>query len=366
MKKVTNGTFTGAASYLDDAYIEEAAESRMNAEIKNEKNKARILPRRARRWLIPAVAALLIAAILIPTLIVMNRAPEPTAPAQNGAEGQAPEDEPQNDPAALPTEQTEPTEPTAEDPATETESTTEVRPVWIPKTNGQSGQFLSVTYDTPALRNEYLVVKITGITNETKELFIIDPTYRQKHGDGLTKFTRLDYEPLYCHGSFYHAGQNIALSQFAYDYMLPLYYPTADLKSIKEGDVVIFGVYLRCRSNKTDDFKEYDFFAKCVPDASKDWNDFKSVVTNDKLDFSSDPDSKLWNFYDKALDYIQSIIDEGYDAVNKDLTARIPTARLYNGCTVEEFIEICEWYKDFLEVLEEIRIKNSTGVIYVF
>ena len=78
--------FERALGSLDDSLIGEIAEKDRKM-IKKERKPARILRRRV--WLIPAVALLLVAAILIPTLVVMNQKPEePAAEGEDRGPGQ--------------------------------------------------------------------------------------------------------------------------------------------------------------------------------------------------------------------------------------------------------------------------------------
>ena len=320
---------------------------------------------RARRWLIPAVAALLIAAILVPTLIVMNRAPEPTAPAQNGAAGQAPEDEPQNDPAALPTEQTEPI---ASDPATVTSTNEETaaRPIWKPKKN-TSGMWPDMILATTELEvYPFVLITITGITDTTKESFVDDKQYweyakQYQANHSYENYTKVEYETVYCLGSLPYENNRIAVSDLIVKNHTDIYFSTKVLgKEIKVGDTVF------CSVGGFDSYPE--LYAKCVPNASKKWNDYR-IVTDGKL-YLLDENYKTcvygWNVYDISIDQIQEKIDSGYDVINKDLTSRIPTARLRYGCTVEEFIYICEWYKEFLTVAEIAHYENSSGHYTVF
>ena len=330
MKKVTNGTFTGAASYLDDAYIEEAAESRMNAETKNEKNKARILPRRARRWLIPAVAALLIAAILVPTLIVMNRTPEPTASAQNGAEGQAPEDEPQNDPAALPTEQTEPTEPTAEDPATETKEETAARPVWNPYKTAYQAPFLSIVpfwADTGACQ---AIIKITGVKNERKTWWF----GRGTPNEAQMKFTKITYDMIYC---IKYDADTVGLAS-KLDSLLEtngntLYFPDSVLETASVGDTYLCSLESR----------DHALFAGIYAANKAEYVISKPAC----VPFVDGKLNEIWILgnYSDNLKYIQTIIDRGFDVVNKELTERKPDM-IQAGISIEEIIYIVDWFND--------------------
>ena len=372
-----------ALNETEPALADDAPNALGGKELQREANRKTINFKK-RFILIPAVAALLIAAILVPTLIVTNRAPEPAEPAepaQNGAAGLTPEDEHQNSPAARPTDRVEPTEPTeptaAELAATADADGSDSMPVWKP-TSSYQVCFSTFPWHVSGTNENYIVIKITGTTNEKKTRYIDDQQYKNTTIDGsYAQFTRVEYELLYCHGTtqgiIYKGWKSITvhLSDFLGDTVPPLYFPTAAIGRVKVGDTVVCGALLERLKSGMDYYNpQYtELYAKCVPYASSKWNTC-FVLTDGKFDFNdlsrSGGEFKLPPAYDGALDYLQGIIDSGRRVVNKDLTARIPTARMMNGCTVEEFIEICEWYREFEAVAKKGYAGNTTLVVLSF
>ena len=364
------GEISYAVNHIDESIMEEVIVEKLH--LQKKKSRAKTI-----RWT-ALIAALLAVAVLIPVGVVFaNKAPEETpaavteTPKKTETETtETPKEETPAETTETPVEPTETQDPTVTPVETETPY---VAPTGInanSDTITEKDKYLLKSNDI-WLQSEVAPVAIIRVTEVAVESWKQDVSYDKK-----TYYAKVGFEVLYSQGEVCTTHMNSQEERHLSEQMMPLgevlnavsyidiplrdYVRTTKCDYQYEDKVEVGAVFL-C------DFRYHRpqygyFYDDGTFDSGIRFKARRALIFDDGKLVRDMNNHCHQNFYDGNIERICKWIDdvllsEKYKAFKeywyKDLIEKEPCKKLENGMTVEQVIELFDWYKEFSKIYND-------------
>ena len=197
-----------------------------------------------------------------------------------------------------------------------------------------------------AAHKPYLIIQLTGISNE-------EPRVCDEYGNNIA--IRVDCEVIYAQGLKMNlvTDQWEKISAAIADRETTYYLPEEVLKTVNIGDTIL------CYAKYASDYRTYGKLYCAAPMYTTD--DYRYCLLIDgKL---QNPDPILFGSYNDSTKTFINLLEKreklkGY--LNEVLLDSMPKTIIQDGSTVEEIIEVCEWYQNNHDaILEQNAVLNN-------